>query len=98
MTRAEILIEIEGEIAKLVQVRRMLVESGRGLRKIDSLTRRALASHGKVRGTATNAAANRSKSASSIPAKRVLSAEGRRRIALAQKKRWARQRRAQKGM
>jgi nicotinate-nucleotide pyrophosphorylase len=88
MTRAEILIEIEGEIARLVEVRRILVESAKALKKIHSTTRKTVAAATKK----TRAQVSDRKSAGR---KRTLSPEGRRRIALGQKKRWARLRAAQ---
>jgi hypothetical protein len=85
MTRAEILIEVEGALTRLLEVRRLLSESAKSLRKIERISQRAVASAIKksTRGSATTKIAKK---------KRQLSAEGRRRIILGQKKRWARQR------
>lgn len=85
MTRQEILIEVESELARLLQVRRLLSESAKSLKKIDRITERAVAL------TIKNSLDDRT--TSKTPAKRhQLSAEGRRRIIQGQKKRWALQR------
>jgi len=84
MTRAEILVEIEAEIARLVEVRRIMVESAKAQRKIHSVTKK------------TVAAATKKLPPKAARKKHRLTPEGRRRIALGQKKRWARQRAAQK--
>ncbi len=84
MTRAEILVEIEAEIARLIEVRRIMVESARAQRKIHAVTKK------------TVAAATKKSPPKAVRKKHNLSPEGRRRIALGQKRRWARQRAAQK--
>jgi len=84
MTRAEILIEIEAEIARLVEVRRIMVESVRAQKKIHSVMKK------------TVAAATKKSPRRAARKKHRLTPEGRRRIAVGQKKRWARQRAAQK--
>ena len=81
--------EIENEIARLLEVRRVLAKSAKGLKKIDSATKKTIAAAAKK--PQAKAAAGKSAGKN-----RRLSPEGRRRIALGQKKRWARQRAAQK--
>ena len=88
MTRAEILLEIEGEIARLVEVRRIMAESAKALKKIDAVTKKTVAAEKKR----PQAKAGRK----SAGKKRKLSAEGRRRIVLGQKRRWAREHAAQR--
>jgi hypothetical protein len=85
MTRREILIEVEKELARLLQVRRLLSESAESLRKIERITVRMVtaASQGSLKA---------STKAKTAKKKRQLSAEGRRRIILGQKRRWALQR------
>ncbi len=81
----EILEAIDAEIAKLQQVRALLAGSPDAISKIETITKR----RGRPRGSATKAPASAKK-----PAKRTLSAEGKAKIAAAQKARWAAQKTA----
>ena len=89
MTRDEILIEVEHELARLLQVRRLLTESAKSLKKIERITGPKLAAANKN-------SLKDSASAKTAKKKRQLSAEGRHRIILGQKKRRARQRAEEK--
>ena len=75
MTRDEILIEVEHEFARLLQVRRLLTESAKSLKKIERITGPKLAA-------AIKSSLKDSASAKPAKKKRQLSAEGRRRIIL----------------
>jgi hypothetical protein len=85
MTRAEILTEVERELARLQQVRHPLTEIAKSQKRIERITGPRIAA-------AVKNLFNDSASARTVKGKRHLSAEGRRRIILGQKKRWARQR------
>ncbi len=77
MDYQSIIIALDAEISKLIQVRKVLEKSG----KLDAV----LGRHAAIKQTG-----------SKPKAKRVLSPEARKRIADAQKKRWAAVRRAAK--
>ncbi len=83
----EILEAIKVEIAKLQQVRAMLVGSSDAISEVESVAKR----RGRPKGSVNKPAAPAKKSA-----KRVMSAEGKARIAAAQKARWAAQKTAKK--
>ena len=76
MDYQSIVSALDAEIARLQEVRALLVKNG----KVDRIIRRS----GAQKVTATE------------PKKRVLSAEARAKIAAAQKKRWAKSKRAAK--
>ncbi len=83
----EILEAIDVEIAKLQQVRAMLAGSADAISGLETLAKR----RGRPKGSGNKSAAPAKKSA-----KRVMSAEGKARIAAAQKARWAAQKTAKK--
>ena len=78
----EILRALDVEITKLQKVRTMLTEGPDAMAGLTAIT----AHRGRPKGSVNKLATNTKK-----PGKRVLSAEGKARIALAQKTRWAAQ-------
>lgn len=83
MANDSILSLIEAEIAKLLQVRALLAQTGKAASKAAKLVERNKKSATKLRG--------RGRPKGKVRKERVLSPEARQRIADAQRRRWAAQ-------